>query len=585
MRALLRKAGDAVLRFEQSSFGGLSTGGIIAALLGLFASLSPSILPRPWVMQGIISGLVLTLFYPLGVLVEWIVRRIAGAIDFQYSISPGAKRVLSIGWFLLTAAVYLSAQAISLGWQRESAALVGAPEPGADYVLGSLLMTSLVFLVIMTIYRGIHWAVLRADTLGRRLLPAAVSRSLATLVVLVLAVVLVDRLVLVNIIQVAEQRDGSPPEGVSAPTSSLRSGGPGSNESWASLGTEGAQFVSRGPTAAEISEVTGEPAIEPIRAYAGLGDYDSDQSVDADLLSAVADDVVGELERTGAFDRAAILVYTTTGTGWVNEWHAAAFEYLEGGDTAIAAMQYSRFPSALALLTDTQTPQLAGQLLYSAVADKLDDLPEDSRPKLYLGGESLGAFGGQSTFSTPQAQLAGVDGAVWSGTPGFTPLHSALTAERMPGSTEVNPVIDNGRHFRFAARQAELVADQYGRPLGPWLEPRVLYLQHPSDPVVWWSMDLLFNSPDWIDEPPGADVTGQVSFTPIATLLQISADMAVATNVDSGHGHVYHEELVPAWAAVLGQDPTEDYSKVEMAVCAEIRPLDPALCDPAQIGD
>ncbi|EUA23142.1 hypothetical protein I553_5265 [Mycobacterium xenopi 4042] len=38
---------------------------------------------------------------------------------------------------------------------------------------------------------------------------------------------------------------------------------------------------------------------------------------------------------------------------------------------------------------------------------------------------------------------------------------------------------------------------------GPWEGTRVLFLQHPSDPVVWWSPDLLFSRPDWLVEPPG----------------------------------------------------------------------------------
>lgn len=556
-----KAAGDLVLRFQRSSMGGISTGGVIAALLGLFASLSPSLLPRPWAMQGVISGLVLTLFYPVGVVAEWVVRKVAAAMELQYSIARRARRFFSIGWFVLATVLYFGAQAISLSWQRDSARLVGAPEPDTGYVLGSLLMTSVVFVGIMLIYRGVHWAVTRADQLGRRMLPAAVSRTLATMVVLLLVVVLVDRLVLSNIVRVAEhsslQSNDTAPDGFTAPSSPLRSGGPGSPESWRSLGTEGAQFVARGPSAAEIAAVTGQSALEPIRVYAGLGDR---------TLEEVADAVVAELERTGAFERAAILVYTTTGTGWVNEWHPSAFEYLGDGDTAVAAMQYSRFPSALALLTDTETPRQAGSVLYGAITEKMQTMPAGERPKLYAGGESLGAFGGQDPFTSPEAMLAGVDGAVWTGTPGFTPMHKSLTADRTPGSTQVNPVIDNGLHFRFAANQAELSADQYGRPLGEWQASRVVYLQHPSDPVVWWSMDLLLNAPDWIQEPAGSDVTGRIRFVPIATLLQVSADMAVATDVDAGHGHVYRDEVVPAWAGVLGQDPTVSYASVISAI-------------------
>lgn len=565
--ALLGAIGDRLVQLQQNKLRGLSTGGVITALIGLYASLMPSLLPRPWVIQGVISGLVLTAFYPMGVFVEWVLRKLAGWAELRYTISDRARHVITVGWFITIAVVYLGAQAISLSWQRESARLVGAPQPSNGYVLGSLAVMTLVFLVVLALYRGMHWLVSRADQLGRRMLPAAVSRVVATLVVLVLTVVLVDRLVLANILQVAERTsiatNNLAPEGMKAPTSALRTGGPGSSESWQSLGAEGAQFVSKGPDAAQITAVTGQPAQEPIRAYAGLGERSLPQVVEA---------VMGELERTGAFERSAILVYTTTGTGWVNEWHASAFEYLGAGDTAVAAMQYSTFPSALALLTDTQTPREAGQLLYAAVKDRIDQLPVAERPRLYVAGESLGAFGGNGAFSSPEKMLDGVDGAVWTGTPGFTPLHRTLTSNRLPGSTQVNPVVDNGLHFRFAANQDELSADQFGRPLGEWESPRVVYLQHPSDPVVWWSMGLLLNEPEWIDEHAGSDVTGQIRWVPIATLLQISADMAVATNVNIGHGHIYQDEVIPAWAGVLGQDADADYTDI----IAAIRAVEPA---------
>lgn len=52
-------------------------------------------------------------------------------------------------------------------------------------------------------------------------------------------------------------------------------------------------------------------------------------------------------------------------------------------------------------------------------------------------------------------------------------------------------MVDNGRHIRFAGPTEELVQDQFGRPLGAWEEPRVVFLQHREDPVVWWNPRLL----------------------------------------------------------------------------------------------
>ncbi|MGB0969820.1 MAG: alpha/beta-hydrolase family protein, partial [Mycobacterium sp.] len=85
----------------------------------------------------------------------------------------------------------------------------------------------------------------------------------------------------------------------------------------------------------------------------------------------------------------------------------------------------------------------------------------------------------------------------------------------------------------------------------PWGQPRVVYLQHASDPIAWWSPDLLFAEPDWLREPRGYDVSPDTMWIPIVTFLQVSADMAVAVNVPDGHGHVYVQDVANAWAAVM----------------------------------
>src|SRR5690349_23911247 len=58
--------------------------------------------------------------------------------------------------------------------------------------------------------------------------------------------------------------------------------------------------------------------------------------------------------------------------------------------------------------------------------------------------------------------------------------------------------------------------------------PILVYLQHASDPIAWWTPDLLFSKPDWLREPRGYDVLPQTLWIPVVTFLQVSADMAVA---------------------------------------------------------
>lgn len=552
-----------LLAWRRDWLPGLSFTGSVLATIAYAASFTPSLLPRPWLLQGIITALSMLSVYWIGVLLGWIGRAIARWAHLEYSVRDRARKVLTILWLLGIAVLVVVVPAISARWQTQNALRVGMPAQSFWNVVASIATTAVILLVLFALYRLVVGLNDWLAGLGRRRLPRPVAKILAGAVIAMVTVLLVDQLVLRPVVRLVQSNAASTnaqiPPGASVPSSPYRSGSEESPETWESLGAEGRAFVAAGPDADLLEQVNGQPALEPVRAYAGLtGDRE---------LQDVRDAVVAELHRTGAFDRSAILIYTTTGTGWVNEWVASSFEYLLNGDSAIAAMQYSTLPSPIALLSDTSSPREAAQLMYEAVWAEIDSLPEGERPQLYLAGESLGAYGANSAFESPSDLLAAVDGALWTGTPGFTPLHSTLTENRQGGSTEVNPVVDNGLHYRFASNQSELTADQYGRALGPWEEPRVVFLQHPDDPVVWWSMDLALNQPDWLAEA-GADDDRELPLTyfPLVTFWQVTADMTVATDIPSGHGHQYHAEVVPAWAGVLGRDPQADYSAIVDAI-------------------
>jgi uncharacterized membrane protein len=82
----------------------------------------------------------------------------------------------------------------------------------------------------------------------------------------------------------------------------------------------------------------------------------------------------------------------------------------------------------------------------------------------------------------------------------------------------------------------------------------VVYLQHPSDPVVWWSPRLILRRPDWLEEPQGPDVLPQMRWYPLVTFWQLTADLANAERVPPGHGHGYGALVADAWAAILPPD-------------------------------
>ena len=327
-----------------------------------------------------------------------------------------------------------------------------------------------------------------------------------------------------------------------APMSPLRSGGPQSLVSWESLGHQGRVFMAAGPTVEELTKFNGRPAIEPIRTYAGLNS--------ADGIKATAARAAQELRRTGGLDRAVVAVATTTGTGWINEAEASALEYMYNGDTAIVSMQYSFLPSWLSFLVDKENARQAGQVLFEAVDEMIREMPEAQRPRLVVFGESLGSFGGEAPFLALNNLVARTDGALFSGPTFNNTIWEDLTRNRDEGSPMWLPIYDKGENVRFVAQP-----ENFDRPDDPWGTPRVVYLQHASDPIAWWNVDLLFARPDWLHEPRGYDVSPRMEWIPVVTFLQVSADMAVAVEVPDGHGHVYVQNVANAWADIL--DPPD----------------------------
>ncbi|MCZ7630601.1 MAG: alpha/beta-hydrolase family protein [Microthrixaceae bacterium] len=94
-----------------------------------------------------------------------------------------------------------------------------------------------------------------------------------------------------------------------------------------------------------IEETLGEPAVaEPVRAYVGVN---SEPVYAAGRSEMMCD----EMERLGALDRSHLLLFSPTGTGWVDQAVVSAAELFTRGDMATACVQYGRSPSFLAVQT------------------------------------------------------------------------------------------------------------------------------------------------------------------------------------------------------------------------------------------
>ena len=522
--------------------------GTAMGMLFLWLSLTPSLLPRGPLFQGIVSGAAGAIGYGLGVFGVWLVR-------FMRSrpTSPPAPR-----WAWL-ALVVLAALGVVFGiiyfryWQDHVRDLMGVPRlRWYNYIQAGVIGVLMLFVFV-----EIGQLIGRLGRFLARQLSRVAPPRVSFVVVLVLlislgvsilnGVVIRGGMSLLNksFSAVNDEMDPNKPP----PSTPLRSGGPGSLVSWDSMGHQGRIFMRGGPTVEQLTEFNGTPATEPIRAYAGLNS--------AKGIRATAELAARELERAGGLQRKIIAVATTTGTGWINAAEADSLEYMYNGDTAIVSMQYSFLPSWLSFLVDKENARQAGQSLFEAVDERVRALPEAQRPKIVVFGESLGSFGGEAPFLSPNNIIARTNGALFSGPTFNNTMRDDITANRDPGSPEWLPIFDDGANVRFAARP-----DNLARPDAPWGSPRIAYLQHASDPIAWWTPDLLFAEPDWLREPRGYDVSGDMNWIPVVTFLQVAADMAVAVDVPDGHGHRYVKDVVNAWAAVL-QPPGWTADKTE----------------------
>jgi uncharacterized membrane protein len=252
------------------------------------------------------------------------------------------------------------------------------------------------------------------------------------------------------------------------------------------------------------------------------------------------------MKRVGAFDRSVVVIATPTGTGWIDEPSVDAIEYLHRGDTAIVGMQYSYLSSYVSVFLEPGYAQISAAALFRAVHGYWRQLPRETRPKLYLNGLSLGSYGSERSLDVYEILGDLVSGAVWSGPTNANPVWSRFVRGRNPDSPPWLPKIGDSSLVRFRNQVNNL--DIPGAEWGPM---RVVYIQYASDPVTFFSADMLVHEPEWLSGPRGPDVSPNLRWYPIVTGLQVAFDMVDADSLGAGIGHRYAAaDYIDAWIAV-----------------------------------
>lgn len=499
------------------------------------ASLTPSLVPRPPGLQGVLGGLSLAVGYGLG----------AWAMSFWRAFELPRAR----GRAMRAAHLVLAAAALALlawccasfvRWQNSVRARVGMEEIAQGQLAASLAVAAAVFLGILLAARAVQ-ALSRLIARGAG---AFLSPRAASLVGLLLATLLLylvtERGVVRVLFGLADETFAASagffdPEGP-PPAEPFRAGSEASLLDWGAMGLWGRTFVASGPDAADIAAFTGREALQPLRIYVGR-----EQAGTAAGRTAAA---LAEMDRVGAWGRAVLVLAMPTGTGWLDPGSHDVVEFLHNGDVATVAVQYSYLSSALALVFETNTGLEEAVSLFDAVYDRWAALPPGGRPRLYLHGISLGAWASMHSLDPFRMLGDPVDGAFWAGPPFPSDLWRRAEAARDEGSPFVLPEVDGGRTLRFANGRSAVSPDGWG----PF---RVLFLQHGSDGIVFYDPAIAWRRPVWLEEPPAPDVSPLVRWTPIVTMVQLALDMALGKIVPPGYGHNYTaREYVRGWVAI-----------------------------------
>ncbi|HEY2533525.1 MAG TPA: alpha/beta-hydrolase family protein [Xanthobacteraceae bacterium] len=518
-----------------------SAAGLLIGTLFFAASLTPSLLPRTFLTQGVLSGCSLAAGYGIGVFGGWLWAYME-FVQLNGRFLRVAKLAAATGCAIV--AVISLWQAAR--WQNSIRELMELEPVDTAHPLEVSLIALAVFQILIALAQLFRLTLRLVATRANRVLPGRLSNAIGIVAAVALFWLVINGVLFRATLRVAEasfrEYDELIEPETEPPTDPLKTGSSASLLAWDKLGRAGREFISSVPTREAISAFSGRAALEPVRVYVGLRSADTPE-----MRAKLA---LEELKRVGGFERSVLIVATPTGTGWLDPAAIDSVEYLHDGAVASVALQYSYLASWLYLLVDPGYGADVARSLFKEIYGYWITLPKDRRPRLYLHGISLGAA--NSEQSTDLIELIGdpIDGALWSGPPYSSKLWRWLTDHRNPGSPAWLPRFRDGSFVRFMNQHGE-AAEPASGPSAAWGPMRVVYLQYASDPATFFDYRSLYREPDWMLPPRGPDVSPQLRWYPVVTLLQLTLDMLMATNAPIGYGHVYAPaHYINAWIEV-----------------------------------
>ena len=173
-----------------------------------------------------------------------------------------------------------------------------------------------------------------------------------------------------------------------------------------------------------------------------------------------------------------------------------------------------------------------------------------------LFGESLGAWTSQDPFVDQGTQGlvdAGIDHAIWIGTPHFSKWKEQVLYDDRP---DVDPSMR--RVFNNIDEWSALDPSERGRI-------RFVMITHHDDGVALFGPELAIQAPSWLGPPrgrPAARCRKGMRWMPTVAFFQVLVDMKNSATVVPGKfaakGHDYRADLLPFFHRTLGFEASDE---------------------------
>jgi len=246
-----------------------SASGLLLGTLFFAASLTPTLLPRSFLTQGVLSGCSLAAGYGIGVFVGWL---------WAYMEVPHRKdRLLRAA--KLAAATGCTVVVISFiwqaaRWQNSIRELMELKPVDTAHPFEVALIALAVFAILLAVARLFQLTLRFVAGRVSRFLPRRVSNVLGTIAAAALFWSVISGVLFRVALRIAdasfqEYDELIEPE-TEPPTDPRKTGSSASLLVWEKLGRAGREFISSGPRREDISAFSGREGLEPVRVYVGL---------------------------------------------------------------------------------------------------------------------------------------------------------------------------------------------------------------------------------------------------------------------------------------------------------------------------